>query len=145
MGLLSKITDPVKNFARGQIIKQVLKQVPMFTTAFKWLTDPSASGRKRTLVAVLVALVGIVKVLGVAFATACGADTLHGFLCTVDPETVTGFIDLFVQWINSFDSSTDIITALLAGWALYDAKKKADGMVGLSKTTPKDDAATELK
>lgn len=126
----------LRSWAKRKAAERVLEEMPMLKQAFSWLTDPAFAGRKRTITACLALVSGALRGSAAALAAACAAQALPDWACHVDPLTAASWADTAVQWLDAVVvPGTDALTAFMATWALYDAKRK--GGAALAVPTPR--------
>lgn len=108
------------------ILRRVLKEFPMITKFWRWLTDPAAKGRKRGLTAALAVLSGALSGTGAGIAKACAMGALAGAVCTANVGGYAEWVDLVGVAVDKFVVPTVDAAAFLMGiWALVDARKKS--------------------
>lgn len=108
-------------------IRRAAKEWPMMGKAIAWLTDPTHSGRKRGLALGAALIAGALRGFGNALTPMCVAGLQAGALCSADLQGWASWVEtanLFLQ--NVVVPGIDVFTAAMGGWALIDAKRKAD-------------------
>jgi hypothetical protein len=117
----------IKRKAAEIAIRRAAKEWPMIGKAIAWLTDPEHSGRKRGVAVAAALVAGALRGLGNALTPMCVAGMEAGKLCSADLQGWASWVEtgnLFLQ--NVVVPGVDVFTAAMGGWALIDAKRKAD-------------------
>lgn len=97
----------------------------MIKRFWRWLTDPNAQGRKRTIAAIAIFLVGLIKAIGAAVAYACTNALLAGTVCSLDfgaYAAAVEAVDKFIQTVVVQGASMSAVA--FAAWGLIDAWRK---------------------
>lgn len=115
----------LRNFGKGLIVRKLLSEVPIMTSALKWLTDPKAIGRKRTIAAVSAVLAGMMRGAEAALKAACAAADIVGAVCSFQPGNIAGALEGFAQWLNAVVvPGADLVTIVMGLWGLWAARGK---------------------
>lgn len=97
----------------------------MIGTALKWLTDPAAIGRKRTVAAIAAVLAGALRGASLALHTACEAADIVGAICRLNTDSIASYLDTLVQWLNVYVvPGADAVTLIMGIWGLWAARGK---------------------
>lgn len=97
----------------------------MIGNILKWLTDPAAIGRKRTIAAVAAIIAGALRGASSALHAACEAAAVVGALCSFNADGVAAYLDTFVGWLNAYVvPGADAVTMLMGLWGLWSARGK---------------------
>lgn len=113
----------------------------MIGKALKWLTDPSAIGRKRTVAAIAAVVAGMLRGAETALRAACDAADFVGSVCSFQPGNVAGALEGLAQWLNAVVvPGADAVTVIMGLWGLWAARKKkaivVASMLFLALATP---------
>ncbi len=115
----------LKTLVKKQIINRFIEQVPIMTKIFKWLTDPTAVGRKRTITSILAIIAVALRAIAPALAQACGAGDFVTAVCSIDTINVAWYLEFATDTLNNLIvPGTDLVTVLMGIWALKSAKGK---------------------
>jgi hypothetical protein len=109
------------------VLRRVLKEFPMITRAWRWLTDPNAQGRKRGMTAGAAILSATLRGVGSGIAKACVSGSLAGAACTANVGGYAEWVDLFGLAVDKLlIPSADFATVAMGIWAFIDARRKAN-------------------
>ena len=115
----------LKTIIKKQIINRFIEQVPVMTKIFKWLTDPTAVGRKRTITSVLAIVAVALRAIAPVLAQACGAGDFASAVCSVNAVDVAWYLEFATDALNNLIvPGADLATVLMGIWALKSAKGK---------------------
>lgn len=139
----------LKNFGKGLVIRKLLEETPMIGKLLKWLTDPTAIGRKRAIAAIAGIIGAALRGASGAIHKACDAADIVGAVCSFNADGAAGVLDMAAQWLNTVVTpGADAVTVLMGLWGLWAARKKkalvVASMVVLAMILPGSAIAQEL-
>lgn len=115
----------LRNFGKGLLIRKFLEDIPMIGKALKWLTDPSAIGRKRTIAAIAAVVAGMLRGAESALRAACNAADFVGSVCSFQPGNIAAALEGIAQWLNAVVvPGADAVTIIMGLWGLWTARGK---------------------
>lgn len=126
----------LKTWGKTLAVNRALKEFPMITKAWRWLTDPEAKGRKRGIAAAALVLAQVLRAIGAGLVFACKASIeapalLTGAWCTVDPGGWASWVETINQVIQSITPGMDLTAFIFAVWGLLHAKAKNEAAAQL--------------
>ena len=126
MGAL-KLPGWLKRRVVTKELNKLEEEQPMIRKALAWLTDPAATGRKRSIALGCALISGACRGIDEALEGACAAATIAGdsAWCRVNPEAWATVIDTVNAAVQVIQPGMDLATAAFALVGFIHARRKA--------------------